>query len=124
MHRPFSGIRQGDPLNPALFVLAASQVLLILKKTLHEIPVIMYVDDLLMYCPCAHSGIVLKAQIFGSFSGLQMNVGKSRLVRKKLPSPPYAGVGLRVVSKLKYLGMLLGHVTVDHAYASLVATAY
>ena len=131
VHRPSSGIRQGDPLSPALFVLAASQVLLILNKLLPERTVIMYVDDLLIYCPCSHfdalvlvRSIVLKVQIFGSFSGLQMNVGKSRCLLKNLLSPPYAGVGLRVVCEFKYLGVLLGHVTVDHVYASVVATTY
>ena len=68
--------------------------------------------------------IVLKVQIFGSFSRLQMYVGKSRILPRKLPSPPYAGVGLGVVSEFKYLGVLLGHVIVDHAYASVVATPY
>ena len=106
-------------------------MLLIFKKSLPEITVIMYVDDLLIYRPCAHSdalvlvrSTVLKVQIFRSFSGLQMILGKSRILLKNLPSPPYAGVGLRVVSEFKYLGVLLGHVSVDHVYASVVATTF
>ena len=116
IHRPSSRIRQGDPLSPALFVLASSQIIIILKKSLPDIRVIMYVDDWLIYRPCNHSdavvlvrSIVLKIQIIGHFCGLHMNVGKSQILLKTLPSEPFAGLGLRVVRAFKYFGVLLGH---------------
>ena len=97
-----------------MIVLAASQELLILKIPLPEIAVIIYVDDLLIDCSCAHSdalmlvrNIVLKVEIFGFLSKLQMNVGKSRILPKHLPPPPYAGVALRVFSESKNLRVLL-----------------
>ena len=66
IHRPSSGIQQGDPLSPALFVLASSQSIIILKKALRDITVIMYVDDLLIYCPCNHADavVVVRSSVF------------------------------------------------------------
>ena len=53
-----------------------------------------------------------------------MNVGKSRILLNNLPSEPFAGVGLRVVTTFKYLGVLLGHVDLHPAYSTVIATAY
>ena len=35
-----------------------------------------------------------------------------------------SGVGLQVVTAFKYLGVLLGHVDLDEAYYTCIATAY
>ena len=90
----------------------------------------MYVDNLLIYCPCAHSvamvlvrSIVFKVQIFGSFSGLQMNVGKPYLAKRPAITAICTG-GTSCGFLIQISGVLLGHVTVDHVYASIVATAY
>ena len=48
---PGSGIKQADPLSPAIFVMACSVLVPTLQKILPDIHVLFYADDLLIYIP-------------------------------------------------------------------------
>ena len=60
--------------------------------------------------------------IFGHYSGLKINRGKSyALVKTRSRECPTHIAGLHVQQKLKYLGVLLGHVSPSEAYGPVIS---
>ena len=126
------GLRQGDPLSPLLFLLIMEVLSRMMKKTedcgllrgfrvgpTNSIGVcishLLFADDTILFCDASRDQLLsirLALTYFQAFSGLEVNVGKSKIV-------PVGEVGnidalaailrCRVGSlPLTYLGMLLG----------------
>lgn len=91
------GVRQGDPLSPLLFVLAANLLQLVINKAksqdllktpillafADDFPIIQYADDtLLIMEACSIQLVALKALLhtFGESTGLKVNYTKSIMV--------------------------------------------
>ena len=127
---PGSGIRQGGPLSLALFSMLMLVLVYDLKRLNIEIRVLLllYADDILLIFD--GSGRSAKADVraalyvinvFGYFSGLKINASKLYVLYKSAThAPPSSIADLKVVPSLRYLGMQLGHLTSEEAYAPVI----
>ena len=84
---PSSGIKQGDPLFPAVFVMVCSIVVHALKEVSPQVNVLFYADDLLQYTPPpprmrATPPHLRATPTFRHFHGTQNNLSKSALLTK------------------------------------------
>ena len=124
------GVRQGDPLSPLLFVLAADFLQTVLNKAMdigllkvplevqscRDFPVIQFADDTLVVMQAdSHQILCLKAllQTFASSTGLKVNFHKSLMVPLNIPNDKIANlVGLMNCKQgsfpFTYLGLPLG----------------
>ena len=129
-----SGIKHGDPLSPPIFVMTCSVLVSIMQQISRDIHVLFYADDLFLYRPqppstvCAVLPWIFEAlQVYGVYLGLRMNLGKSAFLIKGTWTPRYLealnSFGIHVNQKVRYLGVLVGHVSSDEAYAPLIARA-
>ena len=129
---PKAGIGQGDPFSPVLFSFSVSFVLHLLT-TIRELNSYMYADDL---CPIVEGANLVNTlarvqeamRVFAKFSGQVLNRGKCGVVIKgRLTAPEQAQVevirdkqillGIPIVDSVKYLGVRMGNVTPDSAFA-------
>ena len=93
-----------------------------------------YADDLFLCNPLPPSAVcALLPQIFehmriyGVFVGLRLNLGISAFLVKGMWEQRHLDAlrtfGIQVKQKVKYLGVLVGHVSSEEAYAPLIARA-
>ena len=131
---PGSGIKEGDPLSPAIRVMVCSVLVPYLQHISPRIRVLFYADDLLVYIPLPLaqtfpllSKVFDAIRVYGYAVGLKINLDKSAFLTKgiwqELELQRLSQFGVSVRQKVKYLGILLGHVSSDEAYAPVLARA-
>ena len=93
-----------------------------------------YADDLFLYIPVSPSVVCAilpqicdQLRVYGVYVGPRLNLGKSAFLIKGAWTPRHLEVprsfGIQVKQKVKYLGVLVGHVSSEEAYAPLIARA-
>ena len=119
-----SGIRQGDQLSPIMFSLLTSVICFILRP--YGAGIWLYSDDALIRL--LRPGAVLETDLqsllaefeaFGEYTGLCLNLEKTRLLLQGLDRARLAGI--KVEPHVRYLGAQVGHVSSTVAYERCVA---
>ena len=72
---------------------------------------------------CPPPPIFEQLRQFGLFVGLQLNLSKSAHLTKGTFVTVLKSFGIDIKQKVKYLGILLGHVTSEEAYVPVLARA-
>ena len=109
-----SGIRQGDPLSPALFSLLTTFLVYDMQRLRIKLFILLYADDIILGFTGKGAGAIFDAKtamyalsIFGYFSGLKVNPAKSFVLYKPtLLDTPTSVAGLEVKKKTEVLGYL------------------
>ena len=133
-----AGIGQGDPFSPVLFSFCVSFVLFGFDSLMH-VQAYMYADDLGALIQGRHvSSIVYEVlemmKQFGMFSGLLLNLGNCGIVVKGnlstrdqqhvTESPGGSQLcGIQIRQSVRYLGVKIGNLTSDEAFASYLGEA-
>jgi hypothetical protein len=124
------GVRQGDPLSPLIFVLAADLLQSAINKAFRDgllqapfspdfdmdFPVVQYADDTLIIMPaCSHQVTMMKSILekYATSTGLQINFHKSSLIPINLSDEKAISIagllGCKIAAMpFTYLGLPLG----------------
>ena len=132
--KPGSGVRQGDPLSPAVFAMVCSVLIPQLQEVSPAIRALFYADDLMIYIPISPSliiqllpNIMQVLKTYTKFVGLHINEDKSAFLLKGFWSDNQrkrlTDRGIPIKAKVKYLGNLFGQVSAEEAYAPHLARA-
>ena len=131
---PGSGIKQGDPLSLAIFVMVCSVLVPMIQRISPDIHVLFYADDLLLYIPLPPAEVLPLLdkvfdiiKVYGYNVGLKINLDKSAFLLKGFwhdhTQARLQKFGVSVRTRVKYLGVLIGHLTAEEAYAPIMARA-
>ena len=131
---PTSSIRQGCPLSPVLFAMLVSPIIHCINSISPNVSVLLYANDLLVIIKDSprESTRLLKllAPVFDEFEevvGLSLNCDKCATLEKRAwtehEKALAAGAGFPLASKYKYLGVLLGNLCPQEAFAPPIAKA-
>jgi hypothetical protein len=116
---PGAGIRQGDAFSPALFTVVMSVLALLLEKDCVGCQQLHFADDVLVKLPqtgAAGSKLRGVMELWSRWSGLKLNEKKTVVVlRNRAPGVQVWG-GWTVVEKVRYLGVMLGHGSVEEMW--------
>ena len=134
LKRPTSGIRQGCPLSPALFAMLVSPIVQKILPAVPNVTVLLYADDLLIIFTGSPQSCALDVglcsdilQDFTFHVSLEVNPDKSALVLKgawsEFDKSCLASHGWPIKDRYKYLGVFLGDISPQEAYASALARA-
>ena len=127
--RPGSGVRQGDPLSPALFSVLTLALFYAIKRLHCQVEVLLYADDILLMIKGSGSrtradlrAVMYELSLYGYFLGLRINHQKTyALVKDSAGRAPKTIAGIEVKKSLRYLGVQLGHSTEEQAYGTVLA---
>ena len=127
--QPGSGVRQGDPLSPALFSVLTLALFYAIKRLHCQVEVLLYADDILLMSRGSGSraradvrAVMYELSVYGYFSGLRINHQKTYApVKDSAGRAPKTVARIEVRNSLRYLGVQLGHLIVEQAYGTVIA---
>ena len=116
-----SGIRQGCPLSPVCFAIAADLLLRRIRRLLPDATIRAYADDLAIVLRSGFSNLMILVNIFNEYamvSALQLNLPKTVYVpidtididiwKEQIAKHHPAWATIQVSRRAKYLGFVLG----------------
>ena len=131
---PTSGIRQGCPLSPSLFAVLISPISTYLMELSPTVTVLLYADDLLIIIRDAplQAALALRScievmKMFSQFCGLQINHDKGAILIvgpwETSEQELLDATGINVQTAYTYLGVKLGYVAPEEAFAPALQKA-